>query len=640
MTSIPLSSISKSNIPVLLLHPDPPYSIAQANSLYLDWIQKNENDLLGKSLFEIITPYEGESRRALEDSLSIVVESMATQFFPQTTYRVQRNNGEEKEQVAFIHAPVLNDAGELVYISQSVIKINVEERGPSQDNVWKRSSNEQLKSVYNLFDNAPARIVVFSGPDLVFELINPTYQSFFPGRELLGKPLLEAIPELAGHPLVDGFKRAYHQGETFEGNEVMTQLYRGNNVEPDESYWNFVGLPRHSENGDIDGVYMFGFEVTELVQSRRQLEVILNEKLAAENELLNTEVRFNQVLEAMAEGVGIIDTEGNLIYANRMAQEILGLKRDEILDRTYHDAKWTNLRLDGSPLPEHEHPMYISLSTGKQVFDHEIAVQPPNGERFYISINAAPLKDLNGNITGGIGSFMDVTARRKSLQLKDEFISTVSHELKTPVTSIKAYAQVLQRLLTGDQNNTKNFLQRINVQINRLEQLIKDLLEIARLDHGKLALKQEEVHLDILLLEVVEELQLLNASHELKIEESESLWVLADRHRVIQVITNIVNNAVKYSPGAEKIEIRLREEQGLALCSVRDFGMGIAEEQKPYVFERFHQVASGGQNLGLGLGLYISKEIIQKSGGKLWFESEPDRGSTFYFTLPVSNRKM
>ena len=179
----------------------------------------------------------------------------------------------------------------------------------------------------------------------------------------------------------------------------------------------------------------------------RELEASVLEKTKISEALRNNQERLALILETMAEGVGIIDAKGTLTYANPMAQKILGLHHSEMLARTFDDPKWSNLQIDGTPLPKEEHPMAIMLKTCKPVYDSEIAVQPPDRERFYISINAAPILDDNGTLIGGVGTFMDVTNRRRITQQKDEFISVASHELKTPMTTLKASMQVLERII-------------------------------------------------------------------------------------------------------------------------------------------------------------------------------------------------
>jgi signal transduction histidine kinase len=245
--------------------------------------------------------------------------------------------------------------------------------------------------------------------------------------------------------------------------------------------------------------------------------------------------------------------------------------------------------------------------------------------------------DKNNEPLRIIGTVTDVTEKKELEKQKDEFISTVSHELKTPVTSIKAYNQFLQRTLksTGDEQSI-NFLVRMDVQINRLQTLIQTLLDITRVEQNKLRLEEDTLELNLLTAEVTADMQLITPSHKLDIIQNTAVKVKADRNRLIQVITNLITNAVKYSPDSNKVNISLTQEDDRALFSIKDFGIGIQQEHHSLIFERFHQANHNNPQAGLslGLGLYISKEIITKAGGQLWFESEVGKGSTFYFSLP------
>lgn len=198
-------------------------------------------------------------------------------------------------------------------------------------------------------------------------------------------------------------------------------------------------------------------------------------------------------METMAEGVGVIDASGQMVYANPMAQQILGLKETEIKTRTYDDPQWQNLRIDGTPLPSEEHPMSIMMKTQKPLTDHEIAVQPPNGDRIYISINAAPMFDQNGVLNGGIGTFMNVTERRLIAQSKDDFISIASHELRTPVTALKASLQMLQRMNLTEETKLRLIDQSV-VSLNKLTILMNDLLDTSRLEQGHLKIDKKPLH--------------------------------------------------------------------------------------------------------------------------------------------------
>ncbi len=368
----------------------------------------------------------------------------------------------------------------------------------------------------------------------------------------------------------------------------------------------------------------------------KTLETAIIQKGIVETELRSNQEQLTRILETMAEGVGIINAEGRLIYANPMAQKILGLRKDEILERTYHDPKWQNLRLDGSPLPEDEHPMTITMTTGQPVYDYEIGIHPPGGERFYISINAAPIRDDKGQIVAGVGTFMDVTHRRKSIQQKDEFISVASHELRTPITSLKASLQLLNRMKDNPSPAMlPKLIEQSNKSLNKVSVLINDLLNATKINEGQLDLNKKQFVLAELVNDCCNEVRNENTIP-ITVKGDLTLEVYADADKIDQVIINFVNNAVKYAATTQEIIICIEKSTGAAKVSVMDKGQGISPEKLPYLFERYYRVdTSGIQYSGLGLGLYISAEIIRKHNGVIGAESIPGQGSTFWFTLPL-----
>ena len=235
-----------------------------------------------------------------------------------------------------------------------------------------------------------------------------------------------------------------------------------------------------------------------------------------------------------------------------------------------------------------------------------------------------------------LGTVNDVTREKTAEKHKDEFISTVSHELKTPITSIKAQAQILERKLSAtDDQVTALMIKQINMQIARLGILIKDLLDAGSLDEHKLLLRSEEFGFNEMIEETVEQVQQTTA-HELIIEHNPVIICVGDRERTSQVLSNLLTNAIKYSPKENTVIIDVTEKDGHIICSVKDFGIGIALDKQQYIFERFYRALSiqGHVISGFGLGLYISAEIIKRLQGRIWLASTPEQGSTFYFCIP------
>jgi len=370
-------------------------------------------------------------------------------------------------------------------------------------------------------------------------------------------------------------------------------------------------------------------------ESEKQLKAALQESYLIQEELRRHQDDLTRILETMAEGVGIVDTDLNLTYANPMAQKILGLHKSEIDENLYINPKWPNIKLDGTLLQPEEHPSSVVVRTMKPVYDYEIGVQPPNGELFYISINATPIFDDGGLLTGGLWTFMDVTNRRKIIQHKDEFIVIASHELRTPITSLKASLQLLDKM-KEDPSNKKMpaLITQANTSLNKLSNLIGDLLNASKFNEGQIHLNKTTFVLADLVNDCCEHIRMAG-EYQIIVEGDTEAEILADASRIEQVIVNLVNNAVKYAPSSKVIRIRIDKDQDNLRVSVIDQGPGIPIEKQPHLFERYFRVdISGLQYAGLGLGLYISAEIIKKHEGKMGVSSQLGEGSTFWFTLP------
>lgn len=238
---------------------------------------------------------------------------------------------------------------------------------------------------------------------------------------------------------------------------------------------------------------------------------------------------------------------------------------------------------------------------------------------------------------GYVWFFQDITEQENLAKQKDDFIGIASHELKTPVTSIKAYTEILHsRLSTHEDKSLGNMLEKMDTQINRLTSLITDLLDVTKIEQGQLQFRQERFGFNKLVSDIVDEIQSTIEGHTLILSLAEDRLVFGDRDRIGQVITNILTNAVKYSKGADKVIVKTQIKQGELIFSAQDFGLGLSKEDHTRVFERFYRAGDPRFETypGLGLGLYISSGIIQRHNGKMWVDSKKGEGSTFYFSLP------
>jgi PAS domain S-box-containing protein len=346
------------------------------------------------------------------------------------------------------------------------------------------------------------------------------------------------------------------------------------------------------------------------------------------------------ILQGVADGIVVYDRNSRIIYANEAAAQLTGyvsvqdLLQAPPLDPTSH---YEIVDEQGQPLP-------TAQLTHKRVLAGEREAQATMGyaskgsggpERWSL-VKSRPVYDEQGAVLYVITIVQDVTERVQVEQRKDAFISMASHELKTPVTSLKGFTAVLQRRLSkqGD-GQSLQYLSRMDAQLDRLTKLISDLLDLSRMRTGKLDLHLAPVNLDALVAETVENVQAAVSTHRLRLEGKAHAHVLGDRDRLGQVLINLFTNAIKYSPGADCVIVGVSREHGHALVRVQDFGIGIDEVHQQHIFERFYQVTDpeGKSYPGLGIGLHISKEIVERHHGRIEVRSRKGEGATFSVML-------
>jgi signal transduction histidine kinase len=225
---------------------------------------------------------------------------------------------------------------------------------------------------------------------------------------------------------------------------------------------------------------------------------------------------------------------------------------------------------------------------------------------------------------------------RENQQRKDEFIGIASHELKTPLTSIKGYIELLNGI--EDKQPNRQFVQRAFESVNKLEKLIKDLLDVSKIQSGQLELNKKEFDMDVLVDEAIAAFQMISKTHQIIRENNfHHEMILADRQRIEQVLINLLSNAIKYSPGETKVIVYSKKTDSELIIKIRDFGIGVSKEEQTNIFERFYRSKDMSIHIsGFGLGLYICMDIVKRHDGNMWVETEKE-GSSFYFSLPLNN---
>lgn len=353
-------------------------------------------------------------------------------------------------------------------------------------------------------------------------------------------------------------------------------------------------------------------------------------ELAAKQALAESEELLRRITTAAPTGLWMSDRDANITYVNQTWIDWIGMSFESQLQKGWknaiHDDDQEKVLSD-----------FLRATSAQEVYEAEFRIIHVDGTIHWCVATGKP-QYANGIFIGYIGACVDITEQKHLQQQKDDFIGIASHELKTPVTSIKAYAQVLERMLLkkGDEKEA-SMINKMDSQINRLTSLIGDLLDVTKINSGKLQFNDRAFDFNELVKEVVEELQRTTDQHMLVEKLQETGTVFGDKERIGQVITNLITNAIKYSPNATQINVRsLITDKEITLC-IEDFGIGIEEDKLNKVFEQFYRVSGNMQHTfpGLGLGLYISAEIIKREHGRIWVNSVLGKGSTFCFALPV-----
>ena len=339
--------------------------------------------------------------------------------------------------------------------------------------------------------------------------------------------------------------------------------------------------------------------------------------------------RLNSVLSHMSDGVVATDRRGKVITINDMALSLLGISKEAAVGQNI-----LNL-LD----IEKDYTLRKILESTEELL---IERNESNyGDNKIIRVEFSMIRRESGFISGLVAVMHDVTEQEQNERDRREFVSNVSHELRTPLTSIRSYIEILSEGAWQDQEMAPRFLKITLDETDRMIRMINDLLDLSRMDNGNLKLNIEMVNFNELVNFVLDRFDVIIANSEKKYRivrefTQRPLFVEVDTDRMIQVIDNIMNNAIKYSPDGGKITVRLMETHNNVILSITDQGLGIPKKDISRIFERFYRVdkARARKQGGTGLGLAISKEVVKALGGTIWATSVENYGSTFYISLP------
>jgi two-component system sensor histidine kinase VicK len=480
---------------------------------------------------------------------------------------------------------------------------------------------ESREHIRTIIEQAPVGIAMLQGPQHVIDIANTAILKIW-GRDkadVEGRPHHIARPEMAGQPVNAWLTEVFETGLPKINNEFLVKL--NDNGQLREAIVNSIYQPVFSSQNEVTGVLVILEEITQQIKDRRR-----NEK--------------NQQMLSMATEAGGLATfyyepDNNLFSGNSLLKEWFGLIQDENID----------LSIALAAIVEEDRERVIMAvaqsldaeSDGNYSIEYRLQRQGESTVRL-VQANGKALYDSTRKVSSLNGTLRDITEQKKDEQRKDDFIAMVSHELKTPLTSLTAYLQLMQRSAIASESTQYQYtVQKSIRQVHRMNALISGFLDISRLDSSKMSLQSTEFDLMALFTELEEELTSTVHTHRIIFQPTNSLIIYADRDKILQVIQNLVGNAIKYSPMGTDVMISYSACEGDSIdIIVKDEGMGIAIEDQEQIFERFYRV-NGSETLsiaGFGIGLYLCREIIELHQGKISLNSEMGVGTTFTVRLP------
>lgn len=382
-------------------------------------------------------------------------------------------------------------------------------------------------------------------------------------------------------------------------------------------------------NGDYSGkVTVYGAdELGELAETINDLSYKVKD---AQETTESERQRLDSVLRHMTDGVLATDRRGKIIIINSRAMDLLSISQDKAIGQSIMKVLKLGEKFTFRQLLETQDELILNIPTDDQdtILRGEFSV----------------IQRESGFISGLVCVLSDITEQEKVEQERRSFVSNVSHELRTPLTSVKSYTESLIDGAWEDEEIAPEFLKVISTETDRMIRMITDLLNLSRMDQGKQDLNREFVSINELVAHIIDRFEMVLKSEQYRNKKytierdftQRTLWVEIDQDKFIQVIDNIMNNAIKYSPDGGKITCKLMETHNSVVISITDEGLGIPRKDIGHVFDRFYRVdkARARSMGGTGLGLAISKEVVQLHGGKIWVTSVENKGSTFFISLP------
>ncbi|WP_316740755.1 ATP-binding protein [Pedobacter antarcticus] len=432
------------------------------------------------------------------------------------------------------------------------------------------------------------------------------------------KTVREAIAR--GESCMVEFRNYNKSGELF-----YNELYLSAVKDDKGCVTNFIGI-----QNDIT-VRRKAEQALQLNYDETDRKVIERTRMLKENEEY-----LSSIVETIRESLLVMDKDYHILSANSHFLNTFKVSISETRGKMLYElgnGQWD--------IPELRKMMLEILPTNNPVLDYEVEHEFPHIGKKLMLLNAHRI-ELEGQFKDRILlAIEDITERKAIEQRKDDFLSIASHELKTPLTTVLGYVQMMQRLMPENVSDKfRSVVDKTGVYVDRLNQLLAELLDVSRIQTGNLELHMDPFDFDKMVIDTIDGLKAATPGYNIILKGSVGVTFNGDEMHLIQVLTNLISNAIKYSPESHEVEVYISKVSNFVKVSVKDNGMGIKEGELRKIFERFYRVGEIQKRYpGMGIGLYICDQIVKNHGGTLWAESKIGEGSVFSFTLPIENYK-
>ncbi|MHB0936815.1 MAG: PAS domain-containing sensor histidine kinase [Armatimonadota bacterium] len=527
--------------------------------------------------------------------------------------------------------------------ANAALRTEIAERKQAEQERERLLEENQLQRQFleQLMLAAPIGIAVARSPEHRLDYINPAYQAIPGGdsRPMIGRPLAEVFPILIDMGVIASLDHILATGETVSFRSVEANVGPGR----ERTYWDVDEVPILDADGQVESILLLTREVTERKRAEQE-----RERLLAEVERRAAEL--DSVINSSTDAILLYDTDNNVVLMNPAAEDLYGMTLADFQATTCEERRdlFRIETLDGKPYPSEVMPNAFALR-GEVVHGALAVMHCPEGRTVWITASAGPVRTADGRIVGAVVSITDVSKLHEMQEQQRTLLHLVSHDLRIPLAIVNGHAELVQERFgpRADDTPVADSLDSIRRGIRRMNTMIEDLTDLARLEGKQFQLNREPVALGPCLESLLAQASTVLDVQRVCLDLPEDLpLVLADGDRLHRIVTNLLSNALKYSEAGTPVLVSVSHREHEVVVSVIDQGRGIATDDLPHLFERFYRARGERRAEGIGLGLYITRLLVEAHavpapdreamvGGRIWVESEPGSGSVFHFSLPV-----